>query len=249
MPLSSARLLIALLLHEQHRVEPASVPVRYPFPPPTERHLLRAATAVAAGRSKGALRELRQSEHDPADPDHVAVHEALYLAALALDRNWSPDDAGLLRPSPTTAVRSATPSRTRHPAPSRFPADGPLTAWTAQAVVRQRHDLLAPTTAVICVLAAEVIPAIRMARARLLAASVPPPTGAGPEAPAGARRPPPASSRTGPGDVRTNGPAVLPAPGTTRPTSGTPSARRLGASHSPATGTRHRPAAAGEGHA
>ncbi len=219
MPLSSARLLIALLLHEQHRVEPAGVPVRYPFPPPTERHLLRAATAVAAGRSKGALRELRQSEHDPADPDHVAVHEALYLAALALDRNWSPDDAGLLRPSPATVGRSAAPSRTRDPAPSVSPADGPLTAWTAQAVVRQRHDLLAPTTAVICVLAAEVIPAIRMARARLLAASIPPAAGAGTEAPAAARRPLP------------------------------PTARRLGASHSPTTGTRHRPAAAGEGRA
>lgn len=100
MPLSSARLLIALLLHEQHRVEPAGVPVRYPFPPPAARHLVRAATALAAGRSKGALRELRQSEHDPTDPDHEAVHEALYLAALALDRNWSPDDAGLLWPEP-----------------------------------------------------------------------------------------------------------------------------------------------------
>ncbi len=152
MPLSSARLLIALLMLEQHRVEPAWVPVRYPVPPAGERHLVRATVAIAAGRPKGALRELRHSEHDRDDADQAAAHEALFLAALALDLNWTPDDAGLARPWPGSPAGAG---------------ETPLTAWTARAVHRQRADLLEPTTAVICVLAAEVIPCVRMARARL----------------------------------------------------------------------------------
>ncbi|CAO5180520.1 conserved hypothetical protein [Frankia sp. AiPs1] len=162
MPLSSARLLIALLLAEQHRIEPASVPVRHPFPPTPERHFVHAAAALAAGRPKGALRGLRQSEHDRADPDQVAVHEALWLAALALDHNWTPDGAGLLHAG---AAR---------PCGGTAPADPLLSAWTALAVQRQRIEHLDPLTAVICVLGAEVIPGIRMARARLL--SAPPPS-------------------------------------------------------------------------
>ncbi|WP_240724222.1 hypothetical protein [Frankia sp. B2] len=167
MPLASARLLVALLLHEQHRVEPAGVPLRYPSPPPAERHLIGAATALAAGRAKGALRELRQSEHDPTDPDHMAAHEALYLAALALDLNWSPDDVGVVRAWATRTFAPPPAGLAKPAGPSRTMTDAPLIAWTTQVISRQRHALLEPTTAVICVLGAAIIPGIRVARAQL----------------------------------------------------------------------------------
>ncbi|GAB7190484.1 hypothetical protein NUM3379_11900 [Kineococcus sp. NUM-3379] len=94
MALTCAPLLAVLLLHGQHRADPADVLRSLDAPacevPVAERPLVRAAAALLAGEPKAA----RDALADLPGGTGPAVARALAVAADVLEHNWFPPDTG-----------------------------------------------------------------------------------------------------------------------------------------------------------
>lgn len=94
MKISSAMLLVDLLMTEQHRVDPRAHLDPDPALPLIEQRLRVAGAAIAAGTPRRALRELAAADVGISDVDQLVIRDALVSAARLLDFNWFPGDTG-----------------------------------------------------------------------------------------------------------------------------------------------------------